>query len=120
MFSLAYLLVFSCLFRVRKLRIKVVDITYEKAENSAIITEMYVTIQSSLTIIYLIFILSINMMATGKKPQRKIPYEIREDPSDSVASTSQVKSLLRKQVQVLRHILYRLCVIICLCMPVKQ
>ena len=44
MFSLAYLLVFSCLFRVRKLRIKVVDITYEKAENSAIITEMYVTI----------------------------------------------------------------------------
>ena len=43
------------------------------------------------------------MTATGKKPQKKIPYEIREDPSDSVASTSQVKSLLRKQVQVLRH-----------------
>ena len=58
---------------------------------------------SSLTIIYLIFILSINMTATGKEPQKKIPYEIREDPSDSVASTSQVKSLLRKQVQVLRH-----------------
>ena len=43
------------------------------------------------------------MTATGKKPQKKLPYEIREDSSDSVASTSQVKSLLRKQVQVLRH-----------------
>ena len=45
------------------------------------------------------------MTATVKKPQKKISYEIREDPSDSVASTSQVKSLLRKQVQVLRHTL---------------
>ena len=45
------------------------------------------------------------MTVTGKKPQKKIPYEIREDPSDSVASTSQAKSLLRKQVQVLRHTL---------------
>ena len=43
------------------------------------------------------------MTTTGKKPQKKIPYEFREDQSDSVASTSQVKSLLRKQVQVLRH-----------------
>ena len=59
------------------------------------------------------------MTATGKKPQKKIPYEIRKDPSDSVASTSQVKSLLRKQVQVLRHTL-SLVLIICLCMPVGQ
>ena len=57
---------------------------------------------SGLTIIYLIFILSINMTETGKKPQKRIPSEIREDPSDSVASTSQVKLQLRKQVQVLR------------------
>ena len=60
------------------------------------------------------------MTQTGKKTQKKIPSEIREDPSDSVASTSQVKSLLRKQVQVLRHTLYGLCVMICLCMPVSN
>ena len=30
------------------------------------------------------------MTETGKKPSKKIPSEIREDPSDSVASTSQV------------------------------
>ena len=60
-----------------------------------------------LTNIYLFFILSINMTETGKKLQKRIPSGIREDPSDSVASTSQVKSLLRKQVQVLRYTHYR-------------
>ena len=42
------------------------------------------------------------MTATGKKPQKKIPSEIWEDSSDSVASTSQVKSLLRKQVKCIK------------------